>query len=97
MLGVLELVSFLHHSGSSARARPAPGRELVWARGADAHGYHVLVLDGDKVVLDTVTNGPRVRLNLASGAYRWWVWPLAADGSQSPAIVQASLVVGSSR
>jgi hypothetical protein len=94
MLGVLELASVLRHSDSPAPARPAPGRELAWARAPAAHGYRILVLDGSKVVLDTVTSEPRIRLNLASGTYRWWVWPLAPDKSRSPAIVQASLVLG---
>jgi hypothetical protein len=93
-LGVLELVSVLQHSDSPAPTRPAQGRELAWARAPKAHGYRILVLDGSKVVLDTVTGEPHIRLNLAPGTYRWWVWPLAPDRSRSRAIVQASLVLG---
>jgi hypothetical protein len=94
MFGVLELVSVLHHTESPAPAQPAPGRELAWARVPDAHGYRIRVLDGSRVVVDTVTSEPRIRLDLAAGTYRWWVWPLAPDKSRSPAIVQASLVLG---
>jgi hypothetical protein len=95
--GALELPPLLHHSTAPVRPRPTPGRELAWAATPGANGYRVLVARDGKVVLDTVTSVPRVRLNLASGSYRWWVWPLAADGSRSAAIVQASLVVGTKR
>lgn len=75
-------------------AQPAPGRELAWAPAPNAHGYRILVRDGSRVLVDTVTSEPRIRLDLPAGTYRWWVWPLAADKSRSPAIVQASLVLG---
>ena len=75
----------------------APSRDLVWAAVRGARRYHVLVLAGATVVLDTVTTTPHVRLILEPGAYRWWVWPVDAHGTQAAPIVESDLVVTSRR
>ena len=93
MLGVLRLPSIVHRHFSNSRAQPS-GRDLVWVSIAGVRGYHVLVASSDRVVVDTVTAKPHIRLNLVPGEYRWWVLPVEPDGSQAPAIVAASLVVG---
>jgi hypothetical protein len=91
MLGVLKLQALMHHDGRARRPVASPDRLLAWAPAPRATRYRVLIVEGERVVLDTVTTDPHLRVDFPDGAYRWWVWPILPGGSQAPAVVQATL------
>jgi hypothetical protein len=93
MLAVLEAPSLVHRHAGNTRAAVVPGRLLTWAPSPRARGYRVLVVAGERVVVDTATSRPSLRLDLLAGSYRWWVWPVMAGNARAPAVVQASLEV----
>jgi len=87
----------------SRTAAPGP-RRFAWAPVADASGYHVEFFRGAVRIFSRSTTGPHVALpkawtfqgreyRLASGEYRWYVWPVVSGRRQSEATVQARLVV----
>jgi hypothetical protein len=93
--GVLELPQLVERGGTASTSTVPPGRLLVWAPARDASGYRILVVQGERIVVDTVTPRPKLRLDLPRGAYRWWVWPILRSGESGPAVVQSSLVIQS--
>ena len=88
-------------------AKPAAAsRTFAWAPAPAAAGYEVQLFRGDERVFlgrtkqARLTIGPSWRYEgtpkaLEPGRYRWYVWPVAGDGTRAEqAIVQARVVIG---
>lgn len=75
---------------------------FAWAPAAGARSYRVWLYRGDRLVYAAVTKRPRLELprrwrfggrsfRLASGRYRWYVWPLFGPSLRpGKALVQAT-------
>jgi hypothetical protein len=86
---------------AAAAAQP---RRFAWAPVGGAVGYRFELFRGDKQVLEVRTTQPAYELasrwrhagkteTLASGDYRWYVWPVFSDGPAAQAVVQAKLSI----
>jgi hypothetical protein len=87
-----------------APAAAAAARRFAWAPVEDAVGYRFELFRGDRQVLETRTSQPAYELagswrhngqteSLASGEYRWYVWPIFSSGPAAQAVVQAKLSI----
>jgi hypothetical protein len=91
------------------KAPPPPAassepRRFAWAPVEGAVGYRLELFRGDRQVFETRTKQPVYELptrwrhdgvtqTLTTGDYRWYVWPLLANGQSRAAVVQARLTV----
>lgn len=92
------------NSPSAATPPPTAARRFAWAPVGGATGYHVELFRGADRVLARDTREPVLELGsswryegktvqLAPGAYRWYVWPVTKAGRAAQAVVQAKLTV----
>jgi hypothetical protein len=91
-------------------AAPSPTKltrkTLAWAPAAGAASYETALYRGSIQVFSARTTEPRVTISspwryggrlhrLEAGAYRWYVWPITADGKKATLpVVQAVVAVG---
>jgi hypothetical protein len=88
------------------RDQPLSGQTFVWAAAPDATAYEFQLFRNSERIYRRRVTSPRLDLParwrldgnahvLASGSYRWYVWPITGRGNEpdSVAIVRARLVV----
>lgn len=89
---------------ASPPAASSEPRRFAWAPVDGAVGYRLELFRGDRQVFETRTKQPVYELStrwrhngqtetLTTGEYRWYVWPLLANGQSGAAVVQARLTV----
>jgi len=89
---------------ASPPAASSEPRRFAWAPVDGAVGYRLELFRGDNQVFETRTKQPVYQLatrwrhngqteTLTTGEYRWYVWPILANGQSGAAVVQASLTV----
>jgi hypothetical protein len=87
-----------------AGVRLVSAPELSWDPVAGARGYRVRLYRGARLVLEAVARRPKLTLNarwryagrriaLSPATYRWYVWPIAQQGTRTPRLLKASWFV----
>jgi hypothetical protein len=90
--------------GPATSQAPPPARRFAWAPVPGAISYRVELFRGDEQILRATTKSPVYELSnewrhggrverLTPGTYRWYVWPVNANGPAAAAVVQATLDV----